>query len=115
MQQFNKVLITKKNKQQYLKVVFSKDEVSMDGQIFDAKYVKESNQLLSKSLANSFSSLTPHLLFATGLADESINLDSNLDYPKWFRDQHFKDDSRFNDTYITGVTSQGYSSSAMNP
>lgn len=103
MQTFSQVKITRKNKQQYLKVMFTKDEVSQDGQIFDARYVKESNQLLSKGLSNAFSALTPHLLFATTLADSSIDLDENLDYPKWFREDHWKDDERFNDTYITGV------------
>lgn len=103
MQNFSKVLITKKNKQQYLKVIFSKDEVSKDGQIFDARYVKESNQLLSKSLSTAFQSLCPHLLFATTLADSSIDLDENLDYPKWFREDHWKDDERFQDVAITGI------------
>jgi|SRR5215217_1021693 len=100
---FNKVNITKKNKQQYLKVTFNKDEVSPDGQVFDAKYVKESNQKLSKALSQSLQSLTPHLLFATKLADSEIDLDENLDYPKWFKEDHWKDDVRFEDVTITGV------------
>lgn len=103
MQSFNKVQVTRKNKQNYLKVLFTKDEVSSDGQIFDARYVKESNQLLSKALSNAFQALTPHLLFATTLADSSINLDENLDYPKWFREDHWKDDERFESCYVTGV------------
>jgi hypothetical protein len=103
MQQFNKVIVTKKNKQQYLKVTFNKDEVSTDGQIFDARWVKESNQKMSKALSQALTSLTPHLLFATKLADSSIKLDQKLDYPKWFREDHWKDDERFEDVTITGV------------
>jgi len=103
MQKFDSVFITRKNKQNYLKVKFNKEEVSKDAQIFNARYIKESNQLLSKELSNAFQSLTPHLLFATTLADNSIDLDENLDYPKWFREDHWKDDERFNDVTITGV------------
>lgn len=103
MNKFNKVLLTKKNKQQYLKVVFAKDEVSRDGQIFDARYVKESNQKLSKELSVSFQTLTPHLLFASKLADSGIKLNKDMDYPKWFKEDHWKDDERFEDVFITGV------------
>lgn len=103
MQKFQKVVLTKKRKKTLIKVIYNTTEGSKEGNTFDVKYSKESNQFLSVDLDNAFKRLIPHLMFASELIDDSIKLDRDMDYPLWFSDHHFQDDSRFDNVVITEV------------
>jgi len=103
MLKFKKITITTKRKRQFVKVIFFKDEVGIEGQVFSAKLTKETNQMLSKSLGTAISGLIPHLLYSTNLTDSSIKLDANMDYPKWFREGHYADDKRFDNMAVTSI------------
>lgn len=104
MQKFSKVLIKPKKNHTYMTVKFNKNEVGRDGQTWDAKWSKESNQLVSRELANCIDRLIPHLMYASELADDSIKLDRDMDYEKWFKECHYNDDKRFDNITITGIS-----------
>ena len=103
MQKFSKVVLTKKNKKTLMKVTYNQSEGNATGTTFDVKWVKESNQYLSKDLDNAFDRLIPHLMFASEFIDESIKLNRDMDYELWFKDFHYNDDARFDNVYITEV------------
>lgn len=103
MQKFQKVILTQKRKKTLVKVIYKTTEGSKEGNTFDVKYSKESNQFLSVDLDNAFRRLIPHLMFASELIDDSIKLDRDMDYPTWFKEHHYEDDNRFHNVVITEV------------
>lgn len=100
---FNKVTVITKKKKQYLKVEFNKAEVSKDKQIWDAKFVKQSDQLMSRLLSDSFEKLEPHLMYASEMADTSIMLDETIDAKKWFDEFKHREEERFQGVVVTSV------------
>lgn len=103
MQKFQKLTLIRKRKKTLIKVVYNQSEANSQGNNFDVKWVKESNQYLSKELDDAITRLTPHLLFASELIDESIKLNRDMDYETWFKDFHFQDDARFDNVVITEI------------
>lgn len=100
---FKKIKLTKKRKQDYLQVTFSKTDVSTDRQTFDASYVKTSNQPMTRKLSDAIDTLLPHLMFGSEKIDGTLKLDGDLNYEKWFKNHDFKDDERFENAYVTGI------------
>ena len=103
MLKFSKVTITPKKKTSLMAVVYNKKSGNLTGQSWNDKLTRESDQLMSRELSDAVDALTPHLLWATELIDESIDLDENLDYEKWFNEGLYRDDERFNNLTITGI------------
>lgn len=103
MQKFSKVIITPKKNKSFMQVNFNKKAVGLTGQPFSDNWSRKSDQLMSRDLDNAINRLIPHLLYASELADDSINLDGNMDYETWFKNFHYNDDERFNNVVITGV------------
>lgn len=103
MQKFRQLDIQKKGKKHKIKVGFKKDEVSKESNIWNAKYTKETDQYLSVELQNNINALIPHLLWATELISEDIKLDGDLDYPKWFKENKYLDDHRFDNVELTKI------------
>lgn len=85
-----------------MSVTFNKKSGNLQQQWND-RMTRESDQLMSRELSDAIDILKPHLMWGTKLIDESINLDENMDYEKWFNDGHYRDDDRFDDIEITQV------------
>lgn len=103
MQKFNKVIITPKKNKSFMQVNFNKKAGNMTGQQWNDQWSRKSDQLMSKDLSDAIDCLKPHLMFASELIDDSIDLDQNMDYEKWFSEGHYNDDERFNNLTITGI------------
>lgn len=103
MQKFSKVIITPKKKKSFMQVNFNKKSGNLTGQQWTDQWSRKSDQLMSRELSDAVDALKPHLMFASELIDESIKLDENMDYEKWFSEGHYNDDERFSNLTITGV------------
>ena len=103
MLNYKQIEVTVKSKKQFMKVAFSKVETNREKQMFNTEWSKKSDQPLTKDLSNAIDKLIPHLMFGTTLADESIDLDENMDYQKWFDGHHYNDDSRFDGVVVNKV------------
>jgi hypothetical protein len=103
MQTYHRIALKKKGKKTLVKLNYSQAEANKEGNSFDVKWTKESNQYLSKELDYAIESLKPHLMFASELIDESIKLNVDMDYQTWFADHHFNDDERFDNLTITQI------------
>lgn len=102
-QKFSKVIITPKKNKSFMQVNFNKKAGNMTGQQWSDQWSRKSDQLMSRDLCDAVDALKPHLMFASELIDDSINLDENMDYEKWFSEGLYRDDERFNNLTITGV------------
>ena len=107
MLNYKQIEVTAKGKKQFMKVAFSKVETNREKQMFNTEWSKKSDQPLTKDLSNAIDKLIPHLMFGTTLADSSINLDENMDYPKWFAEHHYNDDERFDGVVVNKVAFYG--------
>jgi hypothetical protein len=103
MQKYSKVMLKKKGKKTFMKVFYNQTEGNGLGNTFEVKWVKESDQYLSKDLEWAFARLVPHLLYASELIDDSINLDKDMNYEKWFNECAYHDDSRFDGLVLTEI------------
>jgi len=99
----NKVTITTKKKRDYIAIEFDNILVSPDKQMFDEKYIKKSNQLMSRSLSDVLEKLEPHLLYSTELCDTSIILGKDIDAKKFFDNFEFRAEERFQGLKVTGI------------
>lgn len=102
-QKFRQLDIQKKGKKHKIKVGFNKDEVSKEGNVWSAKYSKETDQYLSQQLSDNINALVPHLLWTTELISEDLKLDGDLDYKKYFKDNEYLDDPRFDNVELTKI------------
>lgn len=102
-QKFRQLDIQKKGKKHKIKVSFNKDEVSKEGNVWSAKYSKETDQYLSQQLSDNINALVPHLLWTTELISEDLKLDGDLDYKKYFKDNEYLDDPRFDNVELTKI------------
>lgn len=104
MLKYTSIKIKPKKKKSLVTVVFQKTEIGKKKEhVWDAKWTKQSNQPMSKALQDAVDRLTPHLMYASELADGTINLDGEMNYDKWFKELHWKDDSRFDGLQLTEV------------
>jgi len=103
MQKFKTLEVQKKGKKHQIKVTYNKDEVSKEGNVWGTEYSKKTNQFLSQQLSDNILSLVPHLLWSTELISEDLSLDGDLDYPKWFKENKFLDDTRFENVELTKI------------
>lgn len=102
-QKFRSLDIKKKGKKHLIKVTYNKDEVSKEGNVWGAEYSKKTDQYLSQQLNDNISALVPHLLWTTELISEELNLDGSLDYPKWFKENKYLDDARFENVELSKI------------
>lgn len=104
MLKFSQLEVKRKRKGKVLiKVTYNEDEVSRFENVWDTKKTKESNQYASVSLNKAIDNMIVHLMYGSELISPEIKLNKDLDYPLWFKDQHFKDDERFSFIEITKV------------
>jgi len=103
MQKFKSIDVKKKGAKHTIKVVYNKDEVSKDRDVWAAEYSKKTNQYLSVALQTSLDGLIPHLLWSTELISDDLKLDKDLDYPTYFKDHKFREDERFDSIEITKI------------
>jgi len=102
---FDKIILSTKKDNEFLKVQYKKSEVSpkRSAAIWNAEYTKKSDQPLSGALSNMFDMLTPHLLYATELTGMDIKLDKEIDAKKWFKEMRYHSEERFEGLQITEV------------
>ena len=86
MVKYKSLKLERKKGQVYCEVVFPDNEVSKTQEVYDVKFTKRSNQPLNKELSDCIERMIPHLLFSSEFIDNSINLDKDMDYQKWFRE-----------------------------
>jgi len=103
MQKFKSIDVKKKGAKHTIKVVYNKDEVSKDRDVWNAEYSKKTNQYLSVALQASLDGLIPHLLWSTELISDELVLDGELNYPKYFREHEFRKDERFDGVEISKI------------
>lgn len=86
MIKYKKLEITRKKGQVFCKVFFPDAEKSNTQEVYDVEWSKSSNQPLNKELSDCIEKMIPHLLFSSEFIDNSINLDKDMDYEKWFNE-----------------------------
>lgn len=100
---YSKIQLNHKKKKTLVKVFYNQKEVSKEGNSTDNKYTRETDQFMSRKLSDAVGVFKPHLMFASELAGTSIDLDEKLDYPKWFSEGEWEDDTRFQGVEITEI------------
>ena len=108
MIKYKKITITRKRGQVYCEVTFPASEVAKTQEVYDVKWVKSSNQPLTKNLSDCIERLIPHVLFSSEFIDNSINLNKDMDYEKWFKEfewqkEGLQQDVRFDNVDIDKV------------
>lgn len=103
MLKFKSLTLKKKGKKHSIQVVYTKQEVNKQQDIWDAEYSKKTNQYLSQELDWEITGLTPHLLWTNELISSDLSLDKSLDYKKYFADHSFAEDERFDNIHITKI------------
>lgn len=100
---YSRIQLTHKKNKTLVKVFYSQTEVTLAGDNHENEYTKKTDQFMSKSLQHCVDVFKPHLLFASELAGDKINLDENMDYMKWFNESNWEQDERFQGVEITEV------------
>jgi len=108
MVKYKELTIQRKKNQVFCTVVFPDAEVSNTQEVYDVKWTKSSNQPLNKELSDCIEKMIPHLLFSSEFIDNSINLDKDMDYEKWFREfewqkEGLQQDVRFDNVDIDKI------------
>lgn len=100
----NSIEFFQKRKKDYCKIGFNQLETTGKGlEHFNAVYTKISDQPITKAISDCKFRLEAHLMFASELVDNTINLDENMDYEKYFKEFQHQQDSRFNGVDVTKV------------
>lgn len=100
---YSRIQLTHKKKKTLVKVFYNETEVSMAGNKHEVEVTKKTDQFMSKSLQHCVDVFKPHIMFASEMAGDKINLDGNMDYPKWFSTNAWGDDERFHGVEITEI------------
>lgn len=100
---YQKVQFTHKKNKTLVKIFYNETEVSLEGNQHAVEVTKKTDQYMSKSLQHCVDVFKPHLLFASELAGDKINLNKELDYVKWFKDSNWEQDERFVGVEITEI------------
>lgn len=108
MIKYKKLTLTRKKNQVYCEVVFPDNEVAKSQEVYDVKWSKSSNQPLNKELSDCIERMIPHLLFSSEFIDNSINLNKDMDYEKWFKEfewqkEGLQQDVRFDNVDIDQI------------
>lgn len=108
MLKYKKIELTKKKRQTFCKVFFPDNEVSKTQEVYDVEWAKSSNQPLNKELSDCIERMIPHLMFSSEFIDNSINLDVDMDYDKWFKEfewqkKGLQEDHRFDNVDIDKI------------
>lgn len=101
---YNLIEFFTKRKKAYCKLGFNQIEATGKGmEHFNAVYTKISDQPISKAIDDCKMRLEAHLMFASELVDNTINLDENIDYEKYFEEFQHQKDARFNGVDVTKI------------
>lgn len=100
---YQKVQFTHKKKKTLVKVFYNETEVSLEGNHFNVENTKKTDQYMSNALSKCVDMFKPHLMFASELAGDKINLDGTLDYQGWFSKGEWEKDTRFQGVEITEI------------
>lgn len=101
---YNSVEFNHKRGKDYCKVSFNQIETTGNGlENYPAEYTKKSEQPINKLMSDCKFRLEAHLMFASELIDNSINLDENMDYEKYFETFAHQQDDRFDGVEVTKV------------
>lgn len=101
---YNLIEFFTKRKKSYCKVGFNQIEATGKGlDHFNAVYTKISDQPISKAIDDCKMRLEAHLMFASELVDNAINLDENMDYEKYFAEFRHQEDDRFAGVDVTKI------------
>lgn len=104
MQKIKSIEVKQKGNKQSVKVNYRQkefNEVTKD--FIEANIIKQSTQYMSTELSNAIDCLSPHLMWLTDLASETISFKKATEYEKWFDNHEFKDDERFQEVYISKI------------
>lgn len=100
---YSRIQLTHKKKKTLVKVFYSQTEVTMAGDNHENEYTKKTDQFMSKALQHCVDVMKPHIMFGGEYAGDKINLNAELDYPKWFSSHEWEDDERFHGVEITEI------------
>lgn len=100
---YKKLTLERKKGQVYCTVVAPNTETSITNEAYDVTNSKRSNQPLNKELSDCIERMIPHLLFASEFIDNSINLDKDMDYEKWFKEFEWQKEGLQQDTRFDNV------------
>lgn len=101
---YNKITFSTKRNKEYCTVESNETETSGRGQeYFNVKLSKNTDQPITKDLSDCRMRMEAHLMFASELVDNTINLDENLDYEKYFKEFAHQKDDRFNGVEVTKI------------
>lgn len=108
MIKYKSLELKRKKGQVFCKVIFPDAEKSITQETYDVEYSKSSNQPLNKELSDCIERMIPHLLFSSEFIDNSINLDKDMDYDKWFKEfewqkEGLQQDVRFDNVDIDKI------------
>lgn len=108
MIKYKKIEITRKKGQVYCKVFFPDAEKATTQEVYEVEWSKSSNQPLNKELSDCIERMIPHLLFSSEFIDNSINLNKDMDYEKWFAEfewqkEGLQQDGRFDNVDIDKI------------
>lgn len=93
-----------KRKKDYCKLGFNQIETTGKGlDHYNALYTKISDQPISKAIDDCKMRMEAHLMFASELVDNTINLDENMDYEKYFKEFQHQQDQRFEGVDVTKI------------
>lgn len=92
-----------------VKIIYKQQEVGKAGieEIFDAEYLKKSNQEAHRDLIHAFDSFVPHVMFRCQFVDKSVAIPTSIPDEDYFKKWHWEDDERFADLRVTGFKTFG--------
>lgn len=101
---YNSVSFVTKRKKDYCHVEYNDTETSGKGQeYFNVVNLKKTDQPITKDLSDCRMRMEAHLMFASELIDNAINLDENMDYEKYFKEMQHQKDSRFDGVEVDKI------------
>jgi len=100
---YKSIKFINKRKVDYCLVEYNDNEVSKEREVYDVTYTKKSNQPINKDLDDCRMRMEAHLMFASEFVDNSINLDENMDYEKYFKEFEHQQDPRFEGVEVSKV------------
>lgn len=101
---YNKINFTTKRNKDYCTVEYNDTETSGKGQeYFNVVNTKKTDQPITKELSDVRMRMEAHLMFASELVDNAINLDENMDYDKYFLNHEHQNDNRFDGVEVTSI------------
>lgn len=100
---YKSIKFINKRKVDYCLVEYLDTETSKDREVYDVTYTKKSNQPINKELDDCRMRMEAHLMFASEFVDNTINLDENMDYEKYFKEFAHQKDERFNGVEVSKI------------